>query len=135
MFRENRREAVKAAIEKNDIPQIGGGYSERLHTVINLMLQRNPVDRIDLSDLRTQLRIGLYHSSIQSNTPHSSSLQRESTLSTPPLNVTEDTIVHFHLNHSWASDSAPLPLHSRSNIPSLLSNNISPQDTAPSMME
>ena len=58
MFVENKREAIKEALLKNDIPQIGDRYSDRLHTVIGRMLEKNASNRIGLVDLALQLDEG-----------------------------------------------------------------------------
>ena len=78
MFRENTREAVKEAIRKNAIPMIGGNYSDRLRILIDLMLQKNPSDRIDLFDLLEPFYEGALMSRVESNALPSAFTQQPS---------------------------------------------------------
>ena len=101
MFEENRRETVKEAIMKNDIPRIEGRYSQKMKTVIAQMLQKNPSDRIDLTDLFEPLVDGIRTSPVQSDTYPSQSISVQ-TLSTSlsPLSVTALPELSVHRNQS-----------------------------------
>ena len=107
MFRENTRDGVKEAIEKNDIPQIGGIYSDRLKVVIDLMLQKNPSDRINLPELRSHLLQGVINSMAYSD-PTPSPSYSSSTFQTVPVEHFSPTRIPLN--------SHLLPCNSRTSI-------------------